>query len=665
MNSNEPLPLVSPSVSGRPQFSDWSTEAAIRDGLKALPVIYACVKKRKDAIASLPWYVEERRGDEWERLPGHPIETLLKEPNAHMSGQDLFERLSQHLDLSGNGLWHKVLVRGMPVELWPLAPDQVRPIPHSTEYLQGYEYTVPGSSVKKTLLPEEVTHFMLCDPGNPYWGMSPLKAAASMVDTSVEAIRWNYLGLQNRSVKDAYYLPSVPMTKEQWANAREQITAQHSGPDGARGVFVVSMPGDIKTTGLTAVEFDFLDSLKHYREEIAGGIYGVPPALIGAMDASSYNNIITLKRMFWEDAVIPDAENLCQAMNRSLVPHWDPESARPGVEAKIRIVYDTSNVPAMQENFTEKVSNAQKLWIMGVPLNMVNQRLKLGFGDIPGGDIPRQPTGTLASVPADGSKSRLVKSVDMTEEQKAAYWKSLDGSRQKWEGRIETEIKRLFASEAEKAVAEYRSTGAVEEIDSKPWTATLEAAYIAVAEAFGQRELDRVSSLAGKSVRPLTVKAFDRFHANVLNFVEKTAAKRVQGITAETRQRVAQTIAAGVAEDMTKDEIADMIKAAYADMKTSRAFTISRTEVGAAYGFGNHEGARQGAAQYGLALEKAWLSSRDDRVRDRHQLMDGEVAAMDARYSNGLKYPGDPDGSAEEVINCRCAEMHSVAGTPE
>lgn len=34
--------------------------------------------------------------------------------------------------------------------------------------------------------------------------------------------------------------------------------------------------------------------------------------------------------------------------------------------------------------------------------------------------------------------------------------------------------------------------------------------------------------------------------------------------------------------------------------------------------------------------------------------MDGETVPIDAKFSNGLRFPRDPDGPADEVINCRC-----------
>jgi SPP1 gp7 family putative phage head morphogenesis protein len=54
------------------------------------------------------------------------------------------------------------------------------------------------------------------------------------------------------------------------------------------------------------------------------------------------------------------------------------------------------------------------------------------------------------------------------------------------------------------------------------------------------------------------------------------------------------------------------------------------------------------------ATHKRWNTVADNRVRDTHKRLHGEVKLLDEKFSNGLRYPGDEKGSAEEVVNCRC-----------
>lgn len=65
--------------------------------------------------------------------------------------------------------------------------------------------------------------------------------------------------------------------------------------------------------------------------------------------------------------------------------------------------------------------------------------------------------------------------------------------------------------------------------------------------------------------------------------------------------------------------------------------------------------AMEAAKDKGADVVKQWDSTLDARTRDSHARLDGEIRELDKRFSNGLKYPGDPGGSAAEVINCRCA----------
>ena len=60
------------------------------------------------------------------------------------------------------------------------------------------------------------------------------------------------------------------------------------------------------------------------------------------------------------------------------------------------------------------------------------------------------------------------------------------------------------------------------------------------------------------------------------------------------------------------------------------------------------------AIERGADVVKQWDSTLDSRTRESHQKLDGEIVGVHEVFSNGLLYPSDPNGSAGEVINCRC-----------
>lgn len=62
-------------------------------------------------------------------------------------------------------------------------------------------------------------------------------------------------------------------------------------------------------------------------------------------------------------------------------------------------------------------------------------------------------------------------------------------------------------------------------------------------------------------------------------------------------------------------------------------------------------------------MEKQWIAIEDGRTRlsHSHAGVDGERVPLDQPYSNGLMFPGDPDGDAEEVCNCRCTQGYFAA----
>lgn len=68
------------------------------------------------------------------------------------------------------------------------------------------------------------------------------------------------------------------------------------------------------------------------------------------------------------------------------------------------------------------------------------------------------------------------------------------------------------------------------------------------------------------------------------------------------------------------------------------------------------------AADAGIIMQKVWMATSDSRTRESHAAMNGETADIDDLFSNGLEYPGDPNGDAEEVYNCRCTMVTKIKG---
>jgi SPP1 gp7 family putative phage head morphogenesis protein len=86
-----------------------------------------------------------------------------------------------------------------------------------------------------------------------------------------------------------------------------------------------------------------------------------------------------------------------------------------------------------------------------------------------------------------------------------------------------------------------------------------------------------------------------------------------------------------------------------------KAEMIARTETLTAVSIGL-AAAMKNAAEVIPGLKKGWMTAGDDRVRDSHAAINGEVIESDEKFSNGLAHPRDTNSTdASEVIACRCS----------
>lgn len=118
------------------------------------------------------------------------------------------------------------------------------------------------------------------------------------------------------------------------------------------------------------------------------------------------------------------------------------------------------------------------------------------------------------------------------------------------------------------------------------------------------------------------------------------------------KRKITAQISRGVATGMSYSQMAQQL-AGYTKTGYNNAVRITRTE-GHRIQQESTMDACYAARERGADVVKQWDATMDANTRESHQMVDGEVRALDEKFSNGLMYPGDPSGSAAEVINCRC-----------
>ena len=128
------------------------------------------------------------------------------------------------------------------------------------------------------------------------------------------------------------------------------------------------------------------------------------------------------------------------------------------------------------------------------------------------------------------------------------------------------------------------------------------------------------------------------------------------------QKHVTSAVTQGVLQGQSIPQLAASI-AGIAAMDQRAAMRSARTAMTSAHNLGKLKGYGN-AAKMGIDVQKRWLAALDRRTRASHRYLDGETVKLDEEFSNGLKYPGDPDGAGSEVYNCRCTMVPVIGDVP-
>lgn len=146
--------------------------------------------------------------------------------------------------------------------------------------------------------------------------------------------------------------------------------------------------------------------------------------------------------------------------------------------------------------------------------------------------------------------------------------------------------------------------------------------------------------------------------------LSKTAQEIADGkIKAWSYQQLQSEILQGILVGESNDQIADRLQN-ITQQELKAVTRYARTATTAAENAGRIESYKR-AESMGIEMEQQWLATLDNRTRHSHRQLDGERVKVGGIFSNGCRFPGDPQGAPGEIWNCRCSLVSYLTGIPE
>jgi hypothetical protein len=135
--------------------------------------------------------------------------------------------------------------------------------------------------------------------------------------------------------------------------------------------------------------------------------------------------------------------------------------------------------------------------------------------------------------------------------------------------------------------------------------------------------------------------------------------QRITSISETTRANIIVQVARGFDAGLGQEGVAKLIRQSVPEIARARSSVIARTETHGAAGYG----AQGAAVETGLELRKEWVAAEDERTRESHAQINGQIVGLQDYFDVGghsAQFPGDPSLPPEECINCRCVSVYVV-----
>jgi HK97 family phage portal protein len=204
---------------------------------------------------------------------------------------------------------------------------------------------------------ENLLHIKFFNPLNDWYGFGPLQVAIRAIDQHNAMSDHNIAILQNGGRPSGCLMVkngTENLTDEQREQLRSDIRNAYAGSLNAGKMMVLEGSFEWKEMGLSPKDLDFGVGKNIASREIAQA-FGVPPALVGLQNDSTFTSYREARLHLWEDTILPLAEFIRLEFSNWLCHKFNDQ---------VEIMFDLDAVHALmsrREILWNKISNADFL----------------------------------------------------------------------------------------------------------------------------------------------------------------------------------------------------------------------------------------------------------------------------------------------------------------
>lgn len=318
-----------------PEFERQSQSESQKDLARAKtavtsPWVFADVQAIANEFSTSELIVKERRGDKLEDVDNHDLERIWESPNEHLGRSFVMAFWAWSYVLSSKAYlyWVPDLTGTSLMEVWPVPPWMIRPIPDKEQFISGYAFKSSQYADTIIIPPDRITFSHSVNLFDVRDGMSFLVAAMTEINADLAASMWNLNFFdENNGVPDGMISLSKDALDQDVERVRWELRDFFGGTK--RGI-AVARGGDLdyKPFGRTQKDMEF-GAGREFASKVIGRTLGFPDGYWS--DLANRANAEQARRTMISGAVWPLLVRLAEDMNaarRGVVQQWYGEDYR-------------------------------------------------------------------------------------------------------------------------------------------------------------------------------------------------------------------------------------------------------------------------------------------------------------------------------------------------